>query len=177
MKRTLVIIICFLLHSSVIGNPVRTKFHSGDLKKDDLLEIISLASKKKDVVSKGYLGLCKTMMAKYYTSPLKKWKSFNEGKEIIDKAVDGNSKNVELRYIRLMVQLNAPWFLGYNDKVNEDINVFITIGNVTKNWYKIFTNNLLKSKNLNEGIKRKLKKQNATKNNKRDSLSFGLVWI
>jgi len=47
-------------------------------------------------------------------------KTFNSGKQNIDAALGLDPENVEIRFIRLSVQKNAPSFLGYNSNIKED---------------------------------------------------------
>lgn len=67
-----------------------------------------------------YLGGYKTIWANHVLSPIAKLKTFKEGKKLIDEAVERESNNIEIRFIRLSVQKNAPAFLGYKSHVEED---------------------------------------------------------
>jgi hypothetical protein len=64
--------------------------------------------------AKGYYGAGKLMMAKYLFSPYSKLKTFNEGKLLLESAIQRDSQNVELRFLRLSIQNNSPSILGYN---------------------------------------------------------------
>ncbi len=67
-----------------------------------------------------YLGGYKTIWANHVFSPIEKLKTFKEGKKLIDEAVLKEPNNIEIRFIRLSVQKNAPAFLGYKSNVKED---------------------------------------------------------
>lgn len=69
---------------------------------------------------KGYYGAGKIFMAKHYLNPYSKLKTFNEGKEILESAINSDSMNVELRFLRLSIQNNSPTFLGYMKNIEED---------------------------------------------------------
>ncbi len=71
-----------------------------------------------------YLGGSKTIWANHVFSPIGKLNTFKEGKKNIEQAIKKEPTNVELRFIRLSVQKNAPSFLGYKSNINEDT-VFI----------------------------------------------------
>lgn len=68
----------------------------------------------------GYLGGFQTSWANHVFSPISKLNTFKEGKKNIEKAIKKEPENVELRFIRLSVQKNAPSFLGYKSNVKED---------------------------------------------------------
>lgn len=78
--------------------------------------------KDKEALFLGYLGAYQTAYANHVFSPFSKLKTFKQGKSNIQAAISKDKNDVELRYIRLSIQKNAPSFLGYNDNINEDVN-------------------------------------------------------
>ena len=71
-----------------------------------------------------YLGGYQAVWANHVMNPFSKLKTFNAGKENIEKAVKGDPQNIEIRIVRLSVQKNAPSFLDYDQHQKED-EVFI----------------------------------------------------
>lgn len=67
-----------------------------------------------------YLGGLQTIWAKHAFNPLSKLSTFHKGKANIEKAVNIESNNIEIRFIRFSVQKNCPSFLGYKDALNVD---------------------------------------------------------
>ncbi|WP_336665093.1 hypothetical protein [Elizabethkingia meningoseptica] len=67
-----------------------------------------------------YLGGFQTIWAKHASNPISKLKIFNRGKKNIESAIKMQPDNIEIRFIRLSVQKNAPSFLGYNKNIKED---------------------------------------------------------
>ncbi|SEH84225.1 hypothetical protein SAMN02927937_01722 [Paenimyroides aquimaris] len=67
-----------------------------------------------------YLGALLTIWANHVFNPISKLNTFKEGKKNIEQAIKKEPANVELRFIRLSVQKNAPSFLGYKSNINED---------------------------------------------------------
>jgi len=67
-----------------------------------------------------YLGGLQAIWANHVFSPISKLNTFKEGKKNIEQAIKKEPDNVELRFIRLSVQKNAPSFLGYKSNINED---------------------------------------------------------
>ena len=52
--------------------------------------------------------------------PTKKLSLFIEGKNLLENAIAKHPKNVEMKLLRLMIQENAPRFLGYSDNCTKD---------------------------------------------------------
>ena len=71
-----------------------------------------------------YFGGLKTMMANTVSNPYKKLKFFNEGKDLIEKAVNENKTDWEIRFVRFMIQCKIPSFLLYNN-INEDKKIIL----------------------------------------------------
>src|SRR5690606_30883120 len=68
-----------------------------------------------------YLGALQAILAKHVFNPISKLNTFKEGKKNIEQAIKIEPDNAELRFIRLSIQKNAPSFLGYRSRINEDI--------------------------------------------------------
>ncbi|MFV0140706.1 hypothetical protein OBK00_12600 [Empedobacter falsenii] len=94
----------------------------------------------------GYLGGAQTINSKHVSNPLNKLKTFNKGKKNIEEAIRIEPENLELRFIRLLVQKNTPSFLNYYSKVEEDTQI------LSENRHKISSINLRRNieKILNE---------------------------
>jgi len=73
-----------------------------------------------DALVTGYQGAVRMVMARYYFNPITKWNSFSRGKDMLESAVRSQPDNVELRFLRLSIQENAPSFLGYHQNQEED---------------------------------------------------------
>ena len=69
---------------------------------------------------KGYYGAVKIISAQYAFNPYTKWNLFTEGKNVLENAIKADKNNLELRYLRLTIQKNAPFFLGYSSDVDTD---------------------------------------------------------
>jgi 1-aminocyclopropane-1-carboxylate deaminase/D-cysteine desulfhydrase-like pyridoxal-dependent ACC family enzyme len=53
-------------------------------------------------------------------TPKDKLEVFKKGKDLLEKAITANKKNTEYRFLRLMIQENAPKILKYSSNINED---------------------------------------------------------
>jgi hypothetical protein len=87
--------------------------------REDLVQAVSQAEIE-EVYRLAYLGASKTLLAECGYSPWTKWSHFKEGKELIEQAIARSPKNAEFRYLRFLIQFNAPTFLGYGDQLVED---------------------------------------------------------
>jgi hypothetical protein len=63
--------------------------------------------------------------AEYLSGSLNKLESFKKGRDLLDNVISSTPKNVEFRFLRLMVQEAAPWFLGYSGEIEEDASLII----------------------------------------------------
>ena len=52
--------------------------------------------------------------------PVQKLNLFKQGHKELEAAIKREPKNVEFRFLRLMIQENAPGVLGYKDQLPED---------------------------------------------------------
>ena len=71
----------------------------------------------------GYKGMAHMLMAKHVFSPYTKSMHFLKGKKLLDESVEIDKTNAELRFLRLTVQVEAPFFLNYSSDIREDISV------------------------------------------------------
>jgi hypothetical protein len=92
---------------------------SGQCKSEALYKAIPVVPLQNKAVVMAYKGAGRTMMADCVFSPIRKQKYFNEGKELIEGAVSLAKNNIEVRFLRFIVQSNLPGFLGY-DSLDED---------------------------------------------------------
>lgn len=81
----------------------------------------------------GYKATLAIVMAKHTYNPYNKFKYFVDGKQELEKIIAKNPDILELRFMRLSIQSNAPSFLGYTDKISTDkeylLNALPSLGN------------------------------------------------
>ena len=160
MTKQFLFIVC-LITFNVNAKHIRSEFHDKMFSEEGLYQIMESASYPNNTITKGYKGVCYTMYADHCFLPTSKWSYFNSGVDLIEEAISQNKQNVELRYIRLLIQLNAPGFLGYASNINEDLTLFYTkidTYNITKYWKNRFIENLLAGEKMEDKDKLKLKK-------------------
>jgi len=68
----------------------------------------------------GYKGAVEMGMARHHPNVFKKMGFFNNGKDQLEKSIEKDPDNLELRFLRLTIQTNLPAFLGYSESKEKD---------------------------------------------------------
>ena len=100
---------------------------------------------KEKITINAYKAVCKMMMAQYVLNPISKYGWFNEGKEMLEQSIKMN-RNVENIHLRLLVQMNAPSFLGYASDLEKDVQYIkknLEKSSVSEETKKMILNNLV----------------------------------
>ena len=103
-----------------------------------------------------YLGATEALLAKHSFNPFSKMSLVNSSIAKLNKAVELNPKNIEIRYMRFSVEANMPVFLGYNKHINEDKNVLLlglknsSITKENSEMYKVFASGIINSNYCNK---------------------------
>jgi hypothetical protein len=105
---------------------IRSIFYEAvkDPSSPDKYKLVPEVNKSAYPIVYAYIGGLKTMMANTVTNPYKKLKYFNEGKELIEKAVAADNREWEIRFVRFMIQCKIPSFLLYNN-IDEDKKIIL----------------------------------------------------
>lgn len=72
-------------------------------------------------VLRGYHGAVLMAKGRHAFSPLNKLKYFNRGKDMLEAAIAEDLNNLELRFLRLTIQVNVPAILGYSSDIDKDV--------------------------------------------------------
>lgn len=83
-------------------------------------------------ILKAYQGSFIARAAGFGYNPYSKWTKFNSGRALIESAVDEDSENPEIRFLRLSVQHAAPSFLGYSSNIDMDLSHILDA--LTRGW-------------------------------------------
>ena len=112
-----------LANNSNILDSLRTYYLTVVTNKESCIKWMESAEKlqESNPIFKAYLGYIQTVRANHVINPINKLKTFNEGKSNIEKAIKLDSNCVEIRFLRLSVQKNAPNFLNYNQHIQADM--------------------------------------------------------
>lgn len=126
---------------------------------------IRLLEKNETVEGKSYTAVMFFMKSKLVKFPITKYNYFKKGKKQLDSLINSNKNNVEIRYLRFLLQCEMPKFLGYHRNIEDDFLLImneIESSNLQKDFKIKMLNNMLLVSDLNskklEQIKRKLNK-------------------
>lgn len=130
MRATCFCVILFhvMLSTAVYGQDLKISDIRKDFKvghKDEATckkHLESLEKYADTPVERGYEAAYHMFMAKHTGNPLKKMSYFKSGKNMLEKEIESNPDNIELRYIRLCIQYYIPSYLGYKGNIDEDKN-------------------------------------------------------
>ena len=84
------------------------------------LSFIKKYHKSTDPSVQGYVTSISMKQAEYSFNPFLKLKLFEKNKNKLNSLIENNITNIHLRYVRLLIQENIPFFLSYHDSINED---------------------------------------------------------
>ncbi len=73
----------------------------------------------------GYTGAACALIAKHAWNPVEKIKNLNNSKRLLEKAIQSDSNNIELRFLRYYIEKNIPSYLGYSKNIQEDRSAII----------------------------------------------------
>lgn len=97
---------------------------------------------------KGYQAMYMFMMAQHSSDLFSKWSYFHKGKKLLEEVISQNPDNIELKFLRFMIQTNIPAILGYNTDIHTD----------KKELMYALTNKKIIDTDLEQRIKQLLKK-------------------
>ncbi|MEO7292841.1 MAG: hypothetical protein ABIW34_07050 [Ginsengibacter sp.] len=138
MKKLIFLLTLFFSIKSFAVDPsvteIRTLYqdaakHESSCKK--LLSVLNSYTEKNNTLLAGYKAAATMMMAKYCFSPFSKISYYNKGKNLLERSIEADKYNIELRFLRFAVQTNIPFFLAYKGAINSDKSFLI------KHYYNI----------------------------------------
>jgi hypothetical protein len=128
MKRsflfTLLVILSFFAKAQNINLDEARKLYAQSAESKDickkLLDKLAKIDEKNQNLLLGYKGAVLAEMAKHEKEAPKKLKFFKEGKHKLEQAILNDLENIELRFLRLSIQLHSPDVLRYNGQIAGD---------------------------------------------------------
>lgn len=113
----------FIILSIAVSTFSKTDFFTV-LSEGTLIEIQALekkiATSKQDVTQQAYLGTIQMKLSEFGKTPGDKLKQFKAGKALLETSIQAQPNNAELRFLRIIIQENAPKMLKYNNEISED---------------------------------------------------------
>ncbi|MCU4163141.1 hypothetical protein [Carboxylicivirga caseinilyticus] len=112
-------LISVLLFSGIETDSIRLAYHNID-SDDKLNKFISILNECELDIRDAYLASAYMQKAQYIVSPYRKLQFFNKGKKLLENYIEKYPNCIDGRYVRFLVQTNAPFFLGYSSNKVED---------------------------------------------------------
>ncbi len=147
MKNTILVLLFLLFSTSVFSQVINVEearklyAKSGENKEvcKKLHEKLAEIDEKNQNLLLGYKGAVLAEMAKHEKEAPKKLKFFKEGKRKLEQAILNDLENIELRFLRLSIQLHTPDALRYKGQIASDKEF------IQSNLAKVKNENLKKS--------------------------------
>jgi len=125
--RKMILFLLFLRAGLVFACPdiseLRILYYKAALDKNTsgrFIKVVEEIDNRAEPLFIGYKGVAYVISAQYCFNPCYKYSHFNKGRELIESAIKRDSVSVELRFLRLCVEINAPYFLGYHNDIERD---------------------------------------------------------
>ena len=115
-----IIYISFLISSLTFSKSIFFETISEGSSEEVSAMVTTLENTAKSNERDAYLGAIKMKRAGQLKSLTEKSKMFKAGKELLETAISLDHTNVEFRFLRLIIQENAPAILGYSDCIAAD---------------------------------------------------------
>ena len=106
-------------------NKIRKSYLNASLNKDSCKNFMLSLKKVKIEESpliEAYKISAELINIKYLKNPFKKFKLFNHYSKKLNLIINKNPLQIEIRFLRYLIQLNSPDFLFYNKNIEEDYN-------------------------------------------------------
>lgn len=114
--------LCFFLSVSAFAGSERFFTVLSQGSKDDVEKLILDYEAKGDTGSQAniYRGALYARMAGLVNTPAQRLEYFKRGRLLIEAEIKQNADNIEYRFIRLIIQEQAPSIVRYRDNIEED---------------------------------------------------------
>lgn len=87
---------------------------------NSITNYISKLENASNLEQKAYKGALLMKKASFQKTPKDKLTIFKEGRMLLEGSISSDPKNTEYRFLRLIIQENAPKILKYNTNISED---------------------------------------------------------
>lgn len=108
-------------------NEIRSEFHAVVLNPDDSRDFHNFLKDIENPTSteKAYQAVSEALLAQIVWNPFNKLKQVMKYDKQIEAAVEEDSKNIEIRFLRLAIEYNLPSFLGMSTHMEEDVDMIV----------------------------------------------------
>ena len=87
---------------------------------NSLKTLLNSIDNKNNIIN-AYIGANALLYSQYSDNSFKKYSYFKQGKKMIEDAVKSDPDNLEIKFLRYINQINAPWFLNYKCNIKDDL--------------------------------------------------------
>jgi len=123
MKKNYLLLLSLLLSISLSAQKFDDEEFFKSLASDDIRLVdqqLALVAKSSIKEKEAYEGTLLMKKAGLIPKPKAKLSSFKDGHKKLEQAIGEEPKNAKYRFLRLIIQENAPGILGYKDQIDED---------------------------------------------------------
>lgn len=154
---TLISLLLFQCGSLLAQNSpqnIRSRFENASSEEDFKWIIqaeIKTSNPEEQNIVNSYKAVSQSAMAQYVFSPYTKFKYFFTGRDQLESCISVQ-KNLENIFLRLVVQLSIPQFLGYSENIKEDlfyVKQNITQADVPLETKRFIVNTIINTENSN----------------------------
>ena len=123
MRFLVLIMVCFLGLNSYAQLDRKSIYSAlaSDSKELVQKQLDALENVKESSELKAFKGALQMKAAQFQKTAKAKMDLFNAGKKTLESEIKSNDGNVEYRFLRLLIQENAPKQLKYNGNIDEDV--------------------------------------------------------
>jgi hypothetical protein len=122
--KNIIVILTLLSATAEAHSPtltqVRKWFLQSNVSEKDCHELLRIEDASNNPVLLAYKSCGRMMSANFGLNPFVKLASFNQGKNELESCILNAPEQAELRYLRFMIQSNAPTFLNYHGSIEKD---------------------------------------------------------
>lgn len=105
---------------------IKYSFRKAKNTKEDFENFINtVSSLENSNLKDAYIAAQIILSSKFKKNPFSKINNFRKGRAKLEELFMKDSRALELRYIRLAIQLNTPVFLSYRNNIEEDKNFIL----------------------------------------------------
>ncbi|MCE1202138.1 MAG: hypothetical protein LWX09_08585 [Bacteroidia bacterium] len=125
MRVVLLLLLSFIANQSIASNleKARKLFFRIEESRNNALELQHITAqgvKNGNLLLTGYHAVATANLALHTIMPISKYNYFRQGRDMIEDAILQMPDNVELRFLRLTIQIGTPAFLNYNHHIATD---------------------------------------------------------
>jgi hypothetical protein len=103
-------------------------------KTDALLQYFEKINRELSPLELAYNGAAYGLKAKHASNPYNKIKYVNKSLEMLERAIEKDSENIEIRYLRFSVERNLPLFLNNSKNIPADLETIVLGLSKKKAW-------------------------------------------